>query len=76
MRNWNAVVAISWPLIIRFLQYLWGIETEAGPELLELPQGFYSTYEELKPTPCTRFTVYSEVFLQYLWGIETGLAKN
>ena len=59
-------------VIKEFLSYLWGIETILPRLALWLLEGFYRTYEELKPQEqFGKLFGIVKSFLSYLWGIET-----
>ena len=74
MRNWNLQLCFRLLVrLLRFLLYLWGIETSFPFSLLPFypAKHFYSTYEELKRIASLDIAVAAAEFLLYLWGIET-----
>ena len=71
--EWKRISRIESIIIfIRFLSYLWGMETPT-PYTPHIPAGFcsYPTYEEWK-RGYTASNIFYPTFLSYLWGMETN----
>ncbi len=65
---------VSYFTPIKFIAYLWGIETFVLVSFFPFfPNSLSRTYEELKPeSPNHRITE----FIAYLWGIETRITES
>ena len=72
MRNGNQTKSgVRVCLGMRFLPYLWGMETHILPIRQQRLISSYRTYEEWKLPYCSPPRLVYEWFLPYLWGMET-----
>ena len=77
MRNWKhqpwaSLIAIG----VKFLSYLWGIESRSGSVGIDSCHGSYRTYEELKVCITSVRKTGWISFLSYLWGIERQVRRQ
>ena len=71
MRNWNQNPTPGYGASIRFLSYLWGIETWSVPIGLTGLTPFLSYLWGIETWRCRHERIWPRTFLSYLWGIET-----